>query len=711
MSELISMQRGEPLPLGATLIDAGVNFAVFASRATRVELCVYDEAGEVEQFKVTLPGRTAGVWHGLLPAPMGRAGLVYGLRVDGEYAPEQGLRHNVNKLLIDPYARLLRGELTWHAALQGFVGKDEDNQPDLSDSAPFVPKAVVTASEFDWQDDRPPSIPWRDTVVYELHVKGFTQLHPQVPETLRGTYLGLAHPAVIEHLKRLGVTSVELMPVQEFVSEKFLVEKGLKNYWGYNQIAWFAPARAYATSATADVIAEFKHMVRALHAAGIEIILDVVFNHTAEGSELGPTLSWRGLDNSAYYSLQHDHPRAYVNRTGCGNTVAVHHPATSQLIIDCLRYWVEEMHVDGFRFDLAPVLGRDEHRFSAQAAFFHAVQQEPALRYVKLIAEPWDIGFEGYQLGRFPNGWSEWNDLYRDTMRGFWRGNPGSLGAFAERFAGSSDLFRSGGRKPTASINFITAHDGFTLYDLVSYNDKHNEANLEDNRDGNSHNLSWNCGVEGMTQDAGVLQLRRQQMRNLLATLLCSQGVPMLCAGDELGRTRQGNNNAYCQDNAINWIDWTLSASNVELLDFVRQLINLRTHTPGLRRDTFLKGARGPGHEHKDISWRHPQGHELDAGDWHDGNARALGILIGQAFADLNGGMQGHLMLLCNAGDDVVRFMLPTPQRDVEWRLGFDTSSDGMLAEAPWVTESYQVQPHSMVLLTDGLHERRLKTR
>ena len=711
VTPLPRLQPGEPIPLGATLGRDGVNFAVFASSATAVELCVFDSTGKVELSRQPLPGHTAGVWHGLLPAPAGQAGVVYGFRVHGAYEPARGLRHNPNKLLLDPYARALRGELTWHPALYGFAGEEAAGFAEVSDSAPYVPKSVVAAAAFDWQGDHPPSIPWRDSVFYELHVKGFTQLHPAVPPEHRGTYLGLAHPAVIDYLMQLGVTAVELMPVQDFVSEEFLVARGLRNYWGYNSIAWSAPARAYATAGCMDPVAEFKTMVRALHAAGIEVILDVVYNHTAEGSELGPTLSWRGLDNSAYYSLQHDNPRGYVNRTGCGNTVAAHHPATQQMIIDSLRYWVEEMHVDGFRFDLAPVLGRDGHAFRSEAQFFQMLRQEPALRYVKLIAEPWDIGFDGYQLGRFPNGWSEWNDLYRDAMRGFWRGNPGRLGAFAERFAGSSDLFRGAGRKPTASVNFITAHDGFTLQDLVSYNDKHNEANLEDNRDGHSHNLSWNCGVEGPTDDPVVLQLRHQQVRNLLATLLCSQGVPMLCAGDEFGRTQQGNNNAYCQDNAINWIDWSLAQRNVPLLQFVRQLVHLRRQAPGLRRDTFLKGARGPGHEHKDVSWRHPHGHELDAGDWHDGDASAIGVLIGQAFVDLHGDAQGHLFLLCNAGDEPVRFVLPMPQRSVEWRLAFDTSVNGMMPEPPLIRDACVVQGHSMVLLTDGLHERRLYPR
>lgn len=707
----LKLNSGEPLPLGATLTSDGVNFAVFASRATQVDLCVFDSSGDIELFRWPLPGHTAGVWHGALPAPLGQVGLIYGFRVHGDYEPARGLRHNPAKLLIDPYAHALHGRLIWHPALYGFVGNEASDAIDITDSAPYMPKSVVIDSKFDWQGDHPPSVPWRDSIIYELHVKGFTQLHPEVPTEHRGTYLGMAHPSVIAYLKNLDITAVELMPVQDFVSEEFLTAKGLHNYWGYNSLAWSAPARAYATAGSRDPVAEFKTMVRALHAAGIEVILDVVYNHTAEGSELGPTLSWRGLDNGAYYALQHDNPRWYVNRSGCGNTVAVHHPATQQMIIDSLRYWVEEMHVDGFRFDLAPVLGRDDYTFRTEAQFFQMLRQEPALRYTKLIAEPWDIGPDGYQLSRFPNGWAEWNDLYRDTMRAFWRGNPGRLGAFAERFAGSSDLFRSAGRKPTAGVNFISCHDGFTLQDLVSYNDKHNEANLEDNRDGHSHNLSWNCGVEGVSDDPTILRLRSQQVRNLLATLLCSQGVPMLCAGDEFGRTQLGNNNAYCQDNAINWLDWSLADKNLSLLQFVRQLIHLRKQAPGLRRDTFLKGARGPGHEHKDISWRHPTGHELDAGEWHEAEARALGVLIGQAFVDMYGEAQGHLFLLCNTSDHEIGFVLPVPQRGVQWRLAFDTAIDGMLVDPPLIRDAYAVQGHSMVLLTDGLHERRLQPR
>lgn len=704
----LTLLPGEPVPFGATLTADGINFAVFASGAQKVELCIFDNAGAEELARLEMPGHSAGVWHGLMPIPYGHAGLVYGFRVHGKYQPSKGQRHNANKLLLDPYARALVGELKWDVALSGFAGEEPADEMSALDSAPYMPKCKVTDNQFDWEADHPPSVPWRDTIIYELHVKGFTQLQPQVPVEHRGTYLGLAHPTVIRYLKRLGVTAIELLPIHAFASEEFLLQKNLRNYWGYNTLAYFAPAREYAMI---DAVAEFKTMVKAMHAAGIEVILDVVFNHTAEGSELGPTLSFRGLDNHAYYSLVTDNQRYYVNRSGCGNTLAVHHPVTQQLVIDCLRYWVEEMHVDGFRFDLASGLGRDDNGFRSDAAFFQMLSLEPSLRYTKLIAEPWDIGADGYQLGRFPRGWSEWNDLYRDTMRGFWRGNPGSLGAFAERFAGSSDLFRGSGRSPTSSVNFVTAHDGFTLRDLVSYDEKHNEANLEDNRDGNNHNLSWNCGAEGMTDDIDIIKLRLRQQRNLLATLLCSQGVPMLCAGDELNRTQLGNNNAYCQDNELSWLDWSLLEDSSELMNFVRHLLHLRRQAPGLRRDTFLKGARAPDREHKDVSWRHPTGRELDAGDWHEANAQAIAVLIGQAFDDMHGDAQGHIVLLFNAGNQPVQFVLPSPQRSVEWRLAFDTSVDGMLVDPPVIQDVYTVEAHSMVLLTDGLHERRIAPR
>jgi isoamylase len=694
-----ALQPGSPEPLGATLTGEGVNFAVYSSGATRLELCLFDESGERELTRLPFTERSENVWHGFLPAPYGVLGLVYGLRAHGPYDPPHGLRYNGYKLLLDPYARSLAGKFTWHPALLGQAG--DGLGPDTADSAPYNYKARVVGTAFDWGDDRPPAVPWRDTVIYEAHVKGLTKLHPQVPERERGTYLGLAHPAVVAHLRQLGITTVELLPVQAFVPEKFLVDRGLVNYWGYSPLAWFAPAPQFAL---ADAVSEFKTMVKALHAAGIEVILDVVFNHTVEGNELGSTLSFRGLDNATYYKLDPNNPATYYNRTGTGNTIAIGHNVVRDLVIDCLRYWVEEMHVDGFRFDLAAVLGRDNGRFRTDASFFKAVAAQPSLRYVKLIAEPWDVGPEGYQLSHFPPGWAEWNDLYRDTARSFWRGNPGILGDFAERFAGSSDLFRAAGRRPTASVNYVACHDGFTLHDATAYNDKHNESNLEDNRDGHNHNLSWNCGVEGPTEDPAVVELRERQVRNLLATLVLSQGVPMLLAGDEFGRTQRGNNNAYCQDNEISWIDWGLASRRIWLSAFVRQLLTLRKQAPGLRRDTFLKGARQANREHKDVSWRHPLGHELTAADWHDPQARALGVLIGHAFSDPYGTPNGHLLFLCNASDVPVNFRLPEPKTGAVWQIVFDTARwrANDLGNRLAAGESCVVSFHSCVLLADG---------
>ena len=699
--DAIALQSGESAPLGATWTGEGVNFAVHCAGAHQVDLCLFDASGRREITRLALPEMSNGVAYGFLPAPVGAPGLLYGYRASGPYDPAHGQRFNPHKLLVDPCARALGGHFEWHDALFGFSGVEADNQFDTRDSAPFNYKSRVVDPTFDWTGDHAPATPWRDSVVYELHVKGFTQLHPDVPESLRGTYLGLAQPAVIAHLKRLGITAVELMPVQAFVSERALLERGLRNYWGYNPVAYFAPEPSYAV---ADPVLEFKQMVKALHVAGIEVILDVVFNHTVEGNQLGPTLNLKGLDNSGYYRLDPHHPRTYQDRSGCGNTIAIGHAPTLQLVIDCLRYWVEEMRVDGFRFDLAPVLGRDDGRFRTESSFFKAVAAESSLRYVKMIAEPWDVGPDGYQLSRFPAGWSEWNDLYRDTMRGFWRGNPGDLGRFAERFAGSSDLFRSSGRRPTASINYVACHDGFALYDTVAYNDKHNEANGEENRDGHSYNLSWNCGVEGVTDDPLVNDLRQRQLRNLLATLLLSQGVPMLQAGDEFGRTQQGNNNAYCQDNALGWVDWSRAAEYAALTDFVCALIALRRRSQGLRRDTFLKGARHSDHEHKDVSWRHSNGGELTAADWHEPEARSIGVLIGHAFADMHGVANGHLLFLCNASNDPVPFVLPQALRDVQWQVVFDSSRWQVHEHVQNRVsgDRYVLAPHSSALLADG---------
>jgi isoamylase len=627
---------GSPRPLGAAPTRQGVNFALFSRHATRVELCLFDADG-AERARYDLPGRSGDVWHGLVPSRRAGAGTRYAFRVHGVNDPGTGARFDAGIELLDPYGRAVSTE------------------PPL--------RSLIVDTAFDWQDDRPPAIPWRDSVIYELHVKGYTQLHPLVAAEHRGKYLGLASEPVIAHLKSLGVTAVQLLPCQAFLSESFLTARGLSNYWGYNPIAWFAPANEYAVE---DAVREFKTMVQALHRAHLEVILDVVFNHTAEGGESGPVLCFKGIDNEAYYRLTAD-KRGYENLTGCGNTLNCEHPAVRALIVDCLRYWVEEMHVDGFRFDLATVLGREAGGFNESSPFFSALRAEPSLAYVKLIAEPWDIGLGGYQLGRFPAGWSEWNDRYRDTVRSFWRQDGGRIGEFAERLAGSSDIFRHNGRKPTASVNFVTAHDGFTLNDLVSYDQPHNEANGENGQDGTRHNLSRNWGHEGPSVE--LVELRKRLMRNILATLLLSQGVPMLTAGDEFARTQQGNNNAYCQDNAISWVDWSLLAANADLVDFVRLVASLRRSHVEFRRETFLKGAASRVTV-KDVTWLHARGAEMTQDDWRDGNLRTLGIWYGK-----RSNWAARLLLLLNAADSVQTFALPAPPADSPWRRRFDTAS------------------------------------
>lgn len=662
--DMKSINVGAATPLGATWTKRGVNFALLASNATRVELCLFDAATGAEYARHDLPGRTGEAWHGMISPRRGNPGTHYAYCVHGPNDPQSGQRFDASVPLIDPYARA------------------------LSVRAPL--RGRIIDPTFHWDGDRPPTVPWRDTVIYELHVKGFTQLHPAVPEKWRGTYLGLSVAPVIEHLKSLGVTAVELLPCQAFVSEQFLLDRELRNYWGYNPVAWFAPANEYAID---DAVLEFKTMVSALHASGIEVILDVVFNHTAEGNESGPLLSLRGIDNSVYYRLNPADLRLYENLSGTGNTVNCEHPRVRALIIDCLKYWVEEMHVDGFRFDLATVLARDANGFDAHAAFFKALRAEPALAYVKLIAEPWDLGLGGYQLGRFPAGWSEWNDRYRDTMRAFWRGDGGKLGDFAERFAGSSDVFRHNGRKPTAGVNLIAAHDGMTLNDLVSYNQRHNEANLERNGDGHSNDLSWNCGAEGPTDDPGVVKLRKKQMRNFLATLFLSQGVPMLLAGDEFGRSQGGNNNAYCQDNEISWVDWRMRAANHDLLEFVRLLAQLRRLHPEFRRETFLKGAASRAGV-KDVTWLNVRGAEMSQSDWRDANQRTLGIWFGEY-----AGAVEHLLLLVNAADSEQSFGLPAAPADVPWICLFDTASESLAAMSLGKVQQYALKAHSLALL------------
>jgi isoamylase len=656
------IHAGSPRPLGATWNGRGVNFALYSAHATRVEVSLFDAMSGAEVGRYDLPARTGDIWHGLISPRRAGPGTHYAFHVHGPNDPQKGHRFDATAPLIDPYAR------------------------ELSTQLPLRSRVVDNA--FDWQSDRPPTVPWRDSIIYELHVKGFTKLHPAVPEKWRGKYLGLSVPAVIEHLKSIGVTAVELLPCQAFVSEQFLRERKLSNYWGYNSIAWFAPASEYALD---DAVTEFKTMVRTLHAAGIEVLLDVVFNHTAEGNDTGPLLSLRGIDNSVYYRLTPEDLKHYENLTGCGNTVNCEHPRVRSLIIDCLKYWVEEMHVDGFRFDLATVLGRGAGGFDVHAQFFKALRAEPALAYVKLIAEPWDVGLGGYQLGHFPPGWSEWNDRYRDAMRGFWRGDSGKLGEFAERFAGSSDLFRHNGRKPTAGINFVTAHDGMTLNDLVSYNDRHNEANADTAGHGNE--LSWNCGAEGPTGDKAIVALRKRQMRNFMTTLFLSQGVPMLQAGDEFGRTQGGNNNAYCQDNEISWVDWRQRAANYGLLDFVRLLARLRRLHVEFRRETFLKGAASRGGV-KDVTWLNVRGVEMTQSEWHDPQLRTLGIWFGE-----HTGSVEHLLLLVNSADTEQGVALPAAPADGPWICLFDTAQEGVAARSLGAARSYALGAHSAALL------------
>jgi glycogen operon protein len=653
-----------------------VNFALFSENATGVDLCLFDSDGK--ETRLPVKEQTDQVWHIYLPEA--RPGLRYGYRVHGPWDPKNGHRFNPAKLLLDPYARAIDDTLAWDDSLFGYTigAPDADLSRDDRDSAASVAKSVVVETAFTWGTDRPLRTPWNETVIYEVHVKGFTMRHPDVPERLRGTYAGLASPAAIDYLTALGITAVELMPIHEFVIDKHLADKGLSNYWGYNSIGFFAPECRYASSGClGQQVNEFKTMVKALHEAGIEVILDVVYNHTAEGNHLGPTLAFRGIDNAAYYRLVADDRRYYMDYTGTGNTLNMTHPRTLQLIMDSLRYWILEMHVDGFRFDLASALARELHDVDRLGAFFDIIHQDPVISQVKLIAEPWDLGEGGYQVGNFPVLWAEWNGLYRDTVRAFWRGDEGQTGDFASRITGSSDIYGRGGRRPYASINFITAHDGFTLADLVSYNDKHNEANGEDNRDGHDHNLSWNGGVEGPTDDPAILALRERQKRNFLATTMLSQGVPMLLGGDEIGRTQRGNNNAYCQDNELSWFDWSLDDGRRALLDFTRRLIALRRAEPVLRRGKFFFGRRIWGSEVKDLAWFRPDGKEMTAEDWNV-YTRCLGLrLAGDAIPELNARGErivgSTLLILINAHWEPIGFTLPTHVRGERWELILDT--------------------------------------
>jgi glycogen operon protein len=671
---------GQSYPLGATWDGAGVNFAIFSENATGVELCLFaglDDHKEVAHIQIK--EQTDQVWHAYLPEV--RPGQLYGYRVHGPYEPEAGHRFNPAKLVIDPYAKAIAGTIRWDDALFAYPLGDpaEDLSRDDRNSGPYLPKSVVVDPAFSWGDDRPPRIPWHKTIIYEVHVNGFTARHPDVPPELRGTYAGLTCPPALDYLRSLGITAVELMPVHQFVADWQLVERGLTNYWGYNSIGFFAPDALYAsTGVFGQQVAEFKSMVKTLHREGIEVILDVVYNHTGEGNHLGPTLCFRGIDNAAYYRVAADNPRYYMDYTGCGNTLDMTHPRVLQLIMDSLRYWVQEMHVDGFRFDLASALARELHDVDRLGAFFDIIQQDPVISQVKLIAEPWDLGEGGYQVGNFPVLWGEWNAEYRDTIRRFWKGDGGQVAALGFRLTGSSDLYAATGRLPHASINFVTAHDGFTLHDLVSYNEKHNEANGEGNQDGLTENLSWNCGVEGPTDDPAILTLRERQKRNFLATLFLSQGVPMLLAGDEMGRTQQGNNNAYCQDNEISWVDWNPDRPRLELLEFTRTLIRLFHRHPVLHRRKFFHGRMIRGSEVKDLTWFRPDGKEMSDEDWNNPFARSLGLRLGgDAIEEVD--ERGHrivddtFMVLLGAHDESISFILPTQRSKMRWELVLDT--------------------------------------
>jgi glycogen operon protein len=691
--------------MGATYDGAGVNFALYSEHGTEVELCLFaDGNAPGESECIRLRERTAFVWHGYVPGL--RPGQVYGYRVDGPYEPERGHRFNRSKLLLDPYARAVAGEVDWNAPVFGYrIG---DPRADLSfsdeDDARAALRGVVVDPKFDWEGDDRLRTPLHRSVIYEVHVKGFTMRHPAVPPELRGTYAGFAHPSVIEHLQRLGVTAVELLPVHEIVDEGHLVDRGLRNYWGYNTVNYFSPARRYAsTQEPGGQLREFKELVKALHRAGIEVILDVVYNHTAEGNQLGPTLSFRGIDNVVYYRVVPGQPRYYMDFTGTGNSLDARQPPVLKLIMDSLRYWATDMHVDGFRFDLASTLGREHHGVDRMGSFFDAIHQDPVLSTVKLIAEPWDVGHGGYQVGNFPVLWAEWNDRFRDTVRRYWRGDMGQMAELGYRLTGSSDLYQDDGRHPYASINFVAAHDGFTLHDLVRYEHKHNEANGESNRDGTDHNLSANHGVEGETSDPAINAVRERQQRNFIATLFLSQGVPMLCAGDELSRTQRGNNNAYAQDNEISWVDWQLDDRRQALLAFTRRVIELREQHPVLRRRRFFIGRPIRGSDVRDLTWLRPDGREMSDEEWEAGWNRALGVLLG-------GGVLGEvdeagdlveddtLLLLLNAHSETVAFHLPGDQADL-WEVLLYTTCESTNGEPLQAGSIRKLENRSLMLL------------
>jgi glycogen operon protein len=694
------VREGLPYPRGATWDGQGVNFAVYSAHATKVELCLFDHSGR-ETDRIELPEYRDETWHGYIP-DIG-PGQIYGYRVHGPYTPEEGHRFNPNKLVLDPYARAHIGELKWDPAV--FAYKVGDPQADLSfderDSAPFMPKCVVVDAGFDWAREKVwHPVPWDRTIVYETHVRGYTKLHPEVPEHQRGTFCGLAAKPVVEYIKSLGVTTVELMPVHTFINDSFLLERGLTNYWGYNSIGFFAPDPRYAAD-QAKSLQEFKEMVARFHDAGLEVVIDVVYNHTAEGNELGPTLSFKGIDNASYYRLMPDKKRYYINDTGTGNTLNLSHPVVIQMVGDSLRYWHQEMHVDGFRFDLGTILAREPGGFDTHNGFMKAVMQDPVLARVKLIAEPWDCGPGGYQVGGFPPGWAEWNDKFRDTVRDYWRGEatPASL---APRLCGSADSFARRGRQPWASVNFITAHDGFTLNDLVSYNDRHNEANGEENRDGHAHNRSWNHGAEGPDVDEPVRALRKRQMKNLLATLLLSQGTPMLLAGDEFGRSQQGNNNAYCQDNEISWVHWNHDDREQRLINFVRKLTGLREKYPILRRARWLTGQYNEELEVKDVTWINTAGEEMRQDQWDDPHTRVFGMLLdgrAQETGIRRRGELATLLIIFNSWQDVVKFKLPAATGGSAWTLRADTNFPDATEDPQFaIGHEYEVTARSLLL-------------
>lgn len=702
---------GKPYPLGATWDGRGVNFALYAENATKVELCLFDSPNaRQESERIPLPEQSDLVWHVYLPdVPPGQ---LYGYRVYGPYEPKEGHRFNPNKVLLDPYAKLIGRTTRWDDSLFGYtIGSPEgDLSFDERDSAPFAPLAAVTDPAFTWGDDRPPQTPMHETVIYEMHVRGLTKRHPLIPKHVRGTYAGLASEPVIDHLKTLGITAVELLPIHQFLQDRHLVDKGLANYWGYNTLNYFAPELWYADSQhPLDAIQQFKTMVRNFHAAGIEVILDVVYNHTAEGNHLGPTLSFRGIDNTAYYRVVADDRQYYMDYTGCGNTLNAMNPRVLQLIMDSLRYWITEMHVDGFRFDLASALARELHEVDKLGAFFDIIHQDPIISRVKLIAEPWDLGEGGYMVGEFPVQWSEWNGKYRDCVRSFWKGDGGVMSEFATRFCGSSDLYEWSGRRPRASINFVTCHDGFTLEDLVSYNEKHNEANGENNQDGADHNISWNCGVEGPTRRRDVLELRDRKKRSILATLIFSQGVPMLLAGDEMGHTQDGNNNTYCQDNELTWIDWKAAERkrNQELLEFVRRLLAIFHEQPVFHRRKFFSGRAISGEHAADVAWIDPNGVEMTEAQWNAPSTRCFGVVLFGDSIDVND--EGEeicgdtLLILFNADhDQTIPFTLPNIEETQSWQRLIDTYEAESSHEEFAEEFSYELRPCSMAVFRMG---------